>query len=178
VPHSDRPYMPGYGIEPSVDGAGLLPWSWAAERLGSSRHVWIASVNDDGTPHQSAVWFVWLDGALHFSCGGRSRKARNLAKRPACSAALADPLESLVLQGPTQRHESAATIATVDAAYQAKYGSGFPDPDESPLLTLLPRVAIAVIEAEFTTAATRWTFDDGPPSHSLTPTGPTPATTR
>jgi hypothetical protein len=155
--------MPGYGITPASDGDDeLLPWSWAVERLESSRHAWIATVSDDGSPHQSAVWAVWLAGELHFSAGGRSRKARNLLARPACSAATEDPLESLVLHGTVRRHDDAGAIAGVDRAYTAKYGSGFPEPSESPLFALRPRTAIAVIgrEPEFTTKATRWTFDE------------------
>ena len=30
-PRGDRPHVPGYGIPESVDG--ILPWSWARERL-------------------------------------------------------------------------------------------------------------------------------------------------
>ena len=30
-PRPDRPHVPGYGILTSTDG--LLPWSWAVERL-------------------------------------------------------------------------------------------------------------------------------------------------
>jgi hypothetical protein len=155
--------MPGYGIAPVDDSDGLLPWSWAAERLASSRHVWIASVGDDGSPHLAPVWAVWLDGELHFSTGGRSRKARNLLRRPACSAAVEDPVESLVLHGHVRRHDAAGAIGDVERAYTAKYGEGFPDPDENPLLALVPAVAIAVIgrEPEFTTRATRWTFVAG-----------------
>ena len=32
-PNATRPYMPGYGILPATEGTGLLPWSWAVERL-------------------------------------------------------------------------------------------------------------------------------------------------
>ena len=167
MPRADRPHMPGYGIAAADGGDGLLPWSWAVERLDASKHVWIATVNEDGSPHLSAVWAVWLAGELHFSAGGRSRKARNLTARPGCSAATEDPLESLVLHGTARRHDDAEAIGRVDKAYTAKYGDGFPDPAESPLFALAPRVAIAVIgrEPEFTTTATRWTFDDaaGPP---------------
>ncbi len=32
-PRASRPYMPGYGILDAASGKGLLPWSWASERL-------------------------------------------------------------------------------------------------------------------------------------------------
>lgn len=157
MPHAARPHMPGYGIEPADAGSGLLPWVWAVERLERFRHAWVATVSDDGSPHLAAVWAVWTDDALFFSTGGQSRKGRNLAARPACSIALDDAEESLVLHGDAVRVVDPDTIARVDTVYVAKYGSGFPD--NSPLFAVAPRVAIGVIEAEFTTTPTRWTFD-------------------
>ena len=41
--------MPEYGIEPSPDG--MLPWSWAAERLARSRNYWVATTRPNGRPH-------------------------------------------------------------------------------------------------------------------------------
>jgi hypothetical protein len=32
-PRATRPYMPGYGLLDATQGTGLLPWSWAVERL-------------------------------------------------------------------------------------------------------------------------------------------------
>ena len=32
-PKAGRPHMPGYGIVGPDQGSGLLPWSWAEERL-------------------------------------------------------------------------------------------------------------------------------------------------
>jgi hypothetical protein len=37
-PQVSRPYMPGYGILGPDEGSGLLPWSWAAERLSHARN--------------------------------------------------------------------------------------------------------------------------------------------
>jgi len=37
-PQVSRPYMPGYGILDPDQGSGLLPWSWAAERMSSARN--------------------------------------------------------------------------------------------------------------------------------------------
>jgi hypothetical protein len=151
--------MPGYGIAPADAGSGLLPWTWAVQRLQRFRHAWVATVSDDGSPHLAAVWAVWHDGALFFSTGGTSRKGRNLAARPACSIALDDAEESLVLQGDAVPVADPDVTARIDEAYVAKYGSGFPD--DSPLFAVAPRVVIAVVEAEFTTTPTRWTFEQG-----------------
>lgn len=37
------------------------------------------------------VWGAWLDGALWFSTGGRSRKRHNLAYEPRCAITTQDP---------------------------------------------------------------------------------------
>ena len=35
--------MPGYGTLPATEGGGLLPWSWAEERLIRSHDFWLAN---------------------------------------------------------------------------------------------------------------------------------------
>jgi hypothetical protein len=55
--------MPGYGVLPADQGSGLLPWSWALERLRNARNYWLTTVWPDGRPHVMPVWAVWLDRA-------------------------------------------------------------------------------------------------------------------
>lgn len=57
-PRASRPYMPGYGVLGAGEGRGLLPWSWAEERLGASHRYWVVSVGRDGQPHAMPVWGV------------------------------------------------------------------------------------------------------------------------
>ncbi|HLY82411.1 MAG TPA: pyridoxamine 5'-phosphate oxidase family protein, partial [Acidimicrobiales bacterium] len=78
-PTASRPYMPGYGIVGPDQGTGLLPWSWANERLTASHDYWLATVRPDGRPHVMPVWGVWQDGHIWFSSSGASRKTQNLA---------------------------------------------------------------------------------------------------
>ena len=91
TPIASRPYMPGYGVEPPDGGMGLLPWSWAEERLIASHEYWLATVRPDGRPHLMPVWGVWSDGSLWFSSSEGSRKARNL--RSIRTAASRSPIE-------------------------------------------------------------------------------------
>ena len=83
-PRASRPHMPGYGIADATSGKGLLPWSWAVERLTKARNYWVATTRPDGNPHAMPVWGVWIDDAFYFSTGTQSRKARNLAENPRC----------------------------------------------------------------------------------------------
>ena len=56
MPTADRPHMPGYGI--AGPEAGLLPWSWAEERLRDAWRYWVVTVSGDGEPHAMPVWAV------------------------------------------------------------------------------------------------------------------------
>ena len=42
----------------------------------------LATLNEDGSPHLTAVWYVYHDGCFFVATSSRSRKARNLADRP------------------------------------------------------------------------------------------------
>ena len=46
---SSRPHMPGYGTLGPDQGTGLLPWSWAEERLVRSHDYWVATTWPDRT---------------------------------------------------------------------------------------------------------------------------------
>ena len=63
-PSTSRPHMPGYGIAGPREGSGLLPWSWAVQRLTASHDYWLATVCPDGRPHVMPVWGVWHGASL------------------------------------------------------------------------------------------------------------------
>jgi len=155
--------MPGYAILPADAGRGLLPWSWAEERLRRARNYWVSTVRADGRPHAMAVWGVWEDGAFFFSTGAKSRKARNLARDPRCVVTTDDAAEAVIVEGRAELVEDAGVLGPVSRRYTAKYAEGYP-PD-SHVYRVRPEVAFGFIESEteFAGAATRWRFgeDDG-----------------
>lgn len=171
---TDRPWMPDYGLSGSKDG--LLAWSWAVDHLLAAPRFWVSCITPLGerdfpqrgegtglraaTPHLSAVWGVWVEDALWFSCGARSRKARNLLLNGRCTAAIERADEAVTITGHAGRVSDGAVLGAVTDAYVAKYGDGFPDPVSNPLFALSPEVVIGIIEREpdFSTRATRWTF--------------------
>lgn len=158
LPRATRPHMPGYGLAPA--SAGVLPWSWAEERLAAARRYWLATVCPDGRPHAMAVWAVWLDGALRFSTGEHSRKARNLARDPRCTITTEGAEEAVVVEGEAERVSSRRDREHLERVYLEKYGSGYPA--DSWLFAVRPRVAFGFIEreAEFGRTATRWEFPE------------------
>src|ERR1051325_9341334 len=97
-PRRDRPELPeGYGL-PSTD-EGLLPWSWAVERLEAARNFWFSTVRPNGRPHAMPAWAVWLDGLLYFEGSPMTRRAQNLASNPNLSVHLESGDQVLILEG-------------------------------------------------------------------------------
>jgi hypothetical protein len=47
-PVAGRPHMPGYGMVGANEGTGLLPGSWATERLARSHDYWLATGGVEG----------------------------------------------------------------------------------------------------------------------------------
>jgi hypothetical protein len=78
-PTTDRPRIPGYGIPESTDG--LLPWSWARERLERATIYWMATAGADVAPHLIPIWGAWVDDRWYVE-GGPVRWQRNLRANP------------------------------------------------------------------------------------------------
>jgi len=159
-PRADRPYMPDYGIQAAGGGAGLLPWAWATERLTRSHDYWIATVGPDGHPHLAPVWGVWRRGALWFSSGPRSRRARNLAMHPRCAATTDDAHQPVVLEGEATRIGDRDAVVAFCAASNAKYGTDY-GPDfflANATFRIDPVWAFALDDEDFPGTPTRWMF--------------------
>ena len=161
TPKASRPFMPGYGIVDANSGRGLLPWSWAVERLSKSRNYWIATTWPNGRPHCVPVWGVWLDEGFYFSSGERSRKARNLAPNPRVVVCPENGDEAISLEGVAETVADAETIAKFIAAYNSKYNWDLtPETVRTLGFAVRPRKVLAFNDApgEFQTTATRWEF--------------------
>jgi PPOX class probable F420-dependent enzyme len=155
-PRAHRPRFPeGYGI--SADPDGLLPWSWATERLAGSRNYWIGTTRPDGSPHAAPVWGLWDDDRLVFSTSLRSRKGRNLSRDPRLVAHVESGDEVVILEGEV---ETVSLDERLADAYEAKYsyrpavGGGGSDG----WFGLSPRLAHAWLEREYPRTATRYDF--------------------
>jgi hypothetical protein len=154
--------MPGYGTLPASEGRGLLPWSWAEERLVRSHDFWLATGGEDGAPHLMPVWAVWHHGRLWFSSSNGSRKARNLSLEPRCSVSTDNPLEPVVVQGRAQRvtdpGELRAMLDAENAKYGTAYGLDMVDPATNGVFAMAPEWVFALDSTDFTGSPTRFTF--------------------
>jgi PPOX class probable F420-dependent enzyme len=154
--------MPGYGTLPANEGTGLLPWSWAEERLAASHDYWLATTRPDGRPHVMPVWGAWFDGALWFSSSLQSRKARNLEADPRASATTDDAQAPVVVEGAVERVTTPAQIAVflgaTNAKYDVSYDIDFLDPAVNGTYRLEVIQAVGLLESDFEGSPTRWRF--------------------
>lgn len=160
-PRSSRPHAKGYGF--TKGKKGLLPWSWAEQRLKKSHNYWITTVKPDGSPHTMVVWGLWQDGRFLFSTGSQSRKARNLEKNPRCIICTEEAHEAIIVEG-------VAEIADVKArrklipTYQRKYDWDLSSMQDDllsmkePVFAVRPKLVFALWEKYFQSKSTRWQF--------------------
>lgn len=123
------------------EAEGMPPVDWAvvAEKLeaGSApdpdahnaRTTWLVTVNEDGSPHLTAVGAIWVDGAFWFQTGVGTRKSRNVARDPRCSVGLSIRDADVVIEGEAARVTDAGAVARLAKAWAE---GGWPaEPDES-----------------------------------------------
>ncbi len=152
---------PGYGFPKGTKG--LLPWSWAEQRLKKSHNYWITTVKPDGSPHTMVVWALWQDGRLLFSTGSKSQKARNLARNPKCVVCTELANEAVIVEG-------VAEVADVEARrkflsqYERKYKFDMSSMKadilsmKEPVFAVRPQLVFGLWEKYFQSKSTRWKF--------------------
>jgi hypothetical protein len=158
---SRRPKMPAsYGLHPTADEAGLLPWAWAVERLQRARNYWLVTARQQGRPHSAPVWGIWAEGQLLFGTSRHSRKALNLLGSAACGVHLESGDEVVILEGTANPVVDAAALERFAERYQAKYDFR-PQVDDGETLTFCfrPSKGMGWREADFPSSATCWELD-------------------
>ena len=150
--------MPGYGIKAETEGKGLLPWSWARQRLEKSHNYFLSTVAPDGAPHCMPVWGLWLNDKFYFSTGRRSKKARNLAHDARCVLCTENPAEAVIVEGMVALDPDPKALKRIAPAYNDKYHYGDVGEMDEPVYVVTPRVAFGMVEGCMVDTATRWTF--------------------
>ena len=154
--------MPGYGIVGPDEGSGLLPWSWAEERLQRSHEYWLATADATGRPHVMPVWGVWSDGAAWCSSSPASRKARNISARPEVVLTTEDPLQPVVVEGRAEPVTERVVVEEFARSVNDKYSTEYPTTIivDNASFRIDPVRVFALDEDDFTGTPTRWTFPD------------------
>jgi hypothetical protein len=123
----------------TADGLPPVDWTTVAEKLGTgpapdpdavnSRTTWLSTVNEDGSPHVTAVGALWLEGAFWFQTGAGTRKGRNVERDPRCSVAVSVQGADIVIEGDAARVTEPGALARAARAWADQ---GWPaEPDES-----------------------------------------------
>ena len=123
----------------AVDGLPPVEWAGIEEKLDAgsapapdahnARTTWLVTINEDGSPHVTAVGAVWVDGAFWFQTGERTRKHRNVERDPRCSVGVSIRDADVVVEGRAARVTDPAAVKKVAKAWA---DGGWPvEPDES-----------------------------------------------
>jgi nitroimidazol reductase NimA-like FMN-containing flavoprotein (pyridoxamine 5'-phosphate oxidase superfamily) len=122
-PRADRPVVPGYGIPESIDG--ILPWSWAIERLERATIYWLATSGADAAPHLVPIWGAWVDGRWYVE-GGPTRWQRNLRANPRLAIHIEAGADVVIVEGrASELVAPAAPLAERILAGYDKYRPGY-----------------------------------------------------
>ena len=153
--------MPGYGIVGAEEGRGLLPWSWAEERLVASHDYWLATVTPAGRPHVMPVWGVWHERCAWFSASFQSRKTRNLEATPRAVMTTDNALQPVVVDGEVERVDAPTLLEQFTGLVNAKYDTDYPVSffTENACFRLSPQWVFSLDEADFVGTPTRWVFN-------------------
>jgi nitroimidazol reductase NimA-like FMN-containing flavoprotein (pyridoxamine 5'-phosphate oxidase superfamily) len=140
-PFARRPQVPHY-YKFSQDPEGLLPWSYAVERLVAARNYWIATCRPSGAPHTTPLWGVWVDDVLYLDGSPETRWGRNLAANPQVSVNLESADDVVIVEGDAEFCVTDDKLAQqIIDAWTAKYGRLVPEPadEDGGVVTVRPR---------------------------------------
>ena len=149
-------------MQPAGKGTGLLPWSWAEERLVASRNYWVVTRWPDGRPHAMPVWGIWHEETFWFSSSKPSRKSKNLSADPRCVVTTEDADNPVVVEGIAELiagpNDLATLLALENAKYSTDYGIEMLDPVANSAFRVSPLWVFGLQAGDFTGSPTRWDF--------------------
>jgi PPOX class probable F420-dependent enzyme len=102
-------------------------WAFVAEQ----RSLQVATINRDGTPHLSTLWFAIVEGAIAFETFTKSQKVRNLERDPRITVLLEDgdvydQLRGVTISGVAELRTDAASVLPIAVAVGRRNQSGIP----------------------------------------------------
>ena len=121
---------------PSRRGAISLTDAEQEQFLNDGWTLQVASNGHKGFPHLVAMWYVVIDGKIHFTTFAKSQKILNLRRDPKITCMLEAgkgyaELKGLVIEGEAELLEDIPFTAKVMGLVGAKY-NGIPAPTETP----------------------------------------------
>ena len=125
----------------AADGLPPVDWADIVEKLNAgsapatdahnARTTWLTTVNEDGSPHVTAVGAIWLDGSHWFQTGAGTRKGRNVERDPRCAIAVPILDADVVIEGDAARVTDPGAVARAAKAWADGGWPAEPDPSGS-----------------------------------------------
>ena len=159
--------MADYGVTDNPEG--LLPWSWAEERLVGTRNFWFVTANSVGRPHAMPVWGVWMPDRHRWGAGfaASARKVRNMQANDQVVVTTETSVECVSVEGralAVTGDEAESLVKSWADKYFKETGQDREETmafmRESSLWEVIPHRAFGMIETpeQFSSAATRWVW--------------------
>jgi len=95
----------------------------ALDRLAAETIGWITTVDGDGKPFSSPVWYLWTDGEVLIYSRTTARRNAHVAAQPAVAFNLNTDVtgDDVVMMEGTARVDAATPSADRNAPYLARY---------------------------------------------------------
>jgi PPOX class probable F420-dependent enzyme len=105
-------------LDPSTPAGARI-----AERLQSDLTGWLTTVDPEGQPQSTVIWFIWEDGVITVYSHRRAARNGNLEERPLVSFTLdtEDQGDAYVTIEAEARIDADAGPASTNPAFIAKY---------------------------------------------------------
>ena len=94
------------------------------------------------------IWGIWVDQRFYFSTGGKSRKAKNLARNRKCVVCTEKAHEAVIVEGIAAPVKDKKLIARVAPYYHKKYKPWKLDPKMGPIFESPPTSRIRNVRKE------------------------------
>lgn len=125
-PKSERPRIPGYGIEKSDEG--MIAWEQVSRWMKESQCYWISTTNRDGSPHAIPIWGIWMDDQLYFGGGSTTQWAKNLGRNPKIVGHTESGQNVVITEGTAELKDEEKLNKKLSKFYKEKYGIEHPPP--------------------------------------------------
>lgn len=127
-----------------------------AQELLDGRYIaTLATLNDNGTVHLTAVWYLWNRDAFFIATASTSQKARNAKARPQASLMVdvrrAGGERGVTVSGPAELitgEQARSIVARIHSRYMSE--AAITDPQVGPILASLDDVVIRLKPKKWT----------------------------
>jgi general stress protein 26 len=69
------------------------------EKFAQAEACWFGSTRPDGRAHLAPIWHVWHEGRVYVVTQSSAVRVRNIARQPAVSLSLPDPVNVMIVEG-------------------------------------------------------------------------------